>query len=307
MDNITMNDIIRKRRKELKLSQEEVADGICAVSTYSRVESGTTKNPDPYVVEGIFNRLKLYEYEYGDFYKTLEGEQERICKNILECLAKGQIDRVDEYIFAYKEIMNESAITERQFYYLAQMMWYMQNEIDLKDARTYFDQLLRITKPKVDIYGKIDYSEEKYSYQEQLIINNAALFDIETGNVLEANQMLAGLLEYVRGLRDESGVEYRKKAVVSNNLAISFAMLGQSNKALFCSDLSMEYMMKSGGQLYWGKVLRTRANILRLMKCDNTADKIDKLLECIFSLDCLPYVLDVSKDSDISSTLISVL
>lgn len=42
MNNVKIGDLIKNRRLNLKVSQEDVCEGICAVSTLSKIENGTS-------------------------------------------------------------------------------------------------------------------------------------------------------------------------------------------------------------------------------------------------------------------------
>ncbi|MDR1736120.1 MAG: helix-turn-helix domain-containing protein [Oscillospiraceae bacterium] len=55
---ITIGDIIRSTRKKKRLSQEELAHGICAVSTLSRIENGT-QTPQRSTFDALMRRLDL--------------------------------------------------------------------------------------------------------------------------------------------------------------------------------------------------------------------------------------------------------
>ena len=60
MSYYPLGHIIKNRREELQLSQEDLADGICAVATLSRIENGE-RMPSKNHYEMLMQRLGYAE------------------------------------------------------------------------------------------------------------------------------------------------------------------------------------------------------------------------------------------------------
>ena len=62
MTTNSLGDIIRSLRKKYKLSQEELADGICSPVSISRIENGT-QMPSGAVLEALLTKLGTSTYQ----------------------------------------------------------------------------------------------------------------------------------------------------------------------------------------------------------------------------------------------------
>lgn len=82
MQNISIGECIRRRRKELKLTQEEVCFGICEVSTLSRIENGRHV-PSRSKINALLQRLGLPEERYYALTSPNELEIEALKKEIV--------------------------------------------------------------------------------------------------------------------------------------------------------------------------------------------------------------------------------
>ena len=79
MQNIYIGEFIRQRRKELNLSQEDLAYGICEVSTLSRIENGRC-TPSRSKINALLQRLGLPEERYYAIVSKNEKEIEALKK-----------------------------------------------------------------------------------------------------------------------------------------------------------------------------------------------------------------------------------
>ena len=89
--------IIKRRRKELNMTLEEVTKGICCVSYLSKLENGTI-TPKKYVLNEVLNRLKLKE-------ENLRSKMD-YNKVITTCLIELYYDKTEYIANAYKEIVD---------------------------------------------------------------------------------------------------------------------------------------------------------------------------------------------------------
>ena len=117
--------IIKNRREELQLSQEELADGICSVSTLSRIENGD-RIPSKNNYEMLMQRLGysaismdyftdktdfiMHELKFKIRHAYIE-EDFTLCRQLLEefCDLPGERTHVDtQFIALYDTILNQS-------------------------------------------------------------------------------------------------------------------------------------------------------------------------------------------------------
>ena len=97
---LLLSDVLRLRRLELGLTIEEVADNICAVSTYARAETGKT-TPNKTTLSRLQERLKLRAIHYSS---EIETEDYSILMFNSECRRLVATGRYDEAELKYNEL-----------------------------------------------------------------------------------------------------------------------------------------------------------------------------------------------------------
>lgn len=58
MNEFKLGTYIKKRREELNISQEELCEGLCAVSSLSRIENNQ-QDPSRHLTKNLLDRLGL--------------------------------------------------------------------------------------------------------------------------------------------------------------------------------------------------------------------------------------------------------
>ena len=84
MNCIYIGAFIKQRRKELKLTQEQVCSGICDPVTLSRIENGK-QTPSKSVISALLQRLGMPEARYYVLESKNELEIEALKKDIIAC------------------------------------------------------------------------------------------------------------------------------------------------------------------------------------------------------------------------------
>ena len=84
MNCIYIGTFIKQRRKELKLTQEQVCSGICDSVTLSRIENGK-QTPSKSVISALLQRLGMPEARYYVLESKNELEIEALKKDIIAC------------------------------------------------------------------------------------------------------------------------------------------------------------------------------------------------------------------------------
>lgn len=84
MQEVFIGAILRQRRQELKVTQEDLCRGICESSTLSRVESGK-QSLSKLKLDVLLQRLGLSGDRYYAFLSREEKEVTRLCMEIAAC------------------------------------------------------------------------------------------------------------------------------------------------------------------------------------------------------------------------------
>ena len=115
MQNISIGECIRQRRKELNLTQEQVCDGICDPVSLSRIENGK-QTPRRSVINALLQRLGLPDDRYYALVSENELEIEALKKEILACNALSRIAEGFEKNTNARQIMRTGRSTHTAIY-----------------------------------------------------------------------------------------------------------------------------------------------------------------------------------------------
>lgn len=231
MQEVFLGDIIRQRRLELHMTQEQLCEGICEQATISRFENGT-QTPSRGRIKAILQRLGLPDERfYGlvsrneeriknlqdeinmdgvRFERAGDEERARICMRVLDKLAElARIIEPDDKL-TRQFILREKA--------------HVDNALSLEDRLKLQMEAIRLTVPHVDL-DKID--SFLYSRDELVLINKIAVTYSRMGQKDRAIEINTQLLQYIeshyKSMRDYGGAF----CMVSCSLSIE---LGGSNR-----------------------------------------------------------------------------
>ena len=97
--NHSLGDMIRELRKERKLTQEDLADGICSAVSISRIENGN-QMPSNAILERLLERLGTSTYEICNVYFQNEKQQEfeKLAEQAGGALTEGKIREAEDFL-----------------------------------------------------------------------------------------------------------------------------------------------------------------------------------------------------------------
>lgn len=197
-----LGDVIGELRARVHMTQEELADGICSVSSISRIERGD-QMPSAQVTEEIFARLGMeanffvglgsaYELEYMQNWEYLlyrahnqTGEEKKIEKQLLE------------YVLAV-ELQNQEGSGKGVIGRLLQALSY---SLSLEE-----------------IYR--ENHRQLYTYQELHILSSLAVEYYRLGDREIAIKLLEKVYRYMKSQYIDSRIKRHLYPVILNNLAI---------------------------------------------------------------------------------------
>lgn len=87
MKQIYIGEAMKNRRLELRLSQDEVCEGICEVMTLSRLENGR-QTPTHNRIKALMQRLNMPDDRYYALLSTQELELDNTSKELSACVSR---------------------------------------------------------------------------------------------------------------------------------------------------------------------------------------------------------------------------
>lgn len=200
MQTVFVGEYIKRRRKELKLTQEKVCEGICDPTTLSRIENGH-QTPSKTKINALLQRLGLPDSCYYAITSKNELEIETLKKEIVGCHITERVEEGFNQLEKLREITAEDDLLTKQFILRSQVLlgrekgiYSLQEQIDL------LMQAIRLTIPKFELE---EISRFLYTFDEIKIINQIALCYSDLEQRVTVLSIYQQLLKYIRSHNQE--------------------------------------------------------------------------------------------------------
>ena len=232
--------LIKQRRTELMLTQEELADGICSVTTLSRIEN-EERLPTKNHFEMLFQRLGLSDiifYTYADENTLYLHEQKFKIRN---AVLHGQYNEARELLNDYSSKADMSSPHEQQFVLLYSTLS-LKEDYSVEERLSRLQDALYLSCPKYreGVLPKL------FSYEEIIILNNIAICNSEIGDLDEAISILYHIKQhYERGIVNQEEV-LRTQTMVLYNLSKYLGLAERYDECIDVCDLGIQISRDTG-------------------------------------------------------------
>ncbi len=235
-----LGPILKARREELGLSQEDLADGICAVPTLSRIENGE-RLPTKNHFEMLMQRLG-YSAMSMDFFTDKQDflihelkfkmRQAYIAKN--NPLARKLLDELEA-------MLDKPTKIDRQFVLLHQILL-NQNQFSNAEKLKQLETAIQLTCPKY----KNNYIPRVLSYDEIILLNNIAICYDALGDCDRAISILTVLKEYYDHHVISEEEALRTQPMILYNLSKFLGLSGRYDECIEICDLGIRIARTNG-------------------------------------------------------------
>ena len=185
-------ELIKNTRIHLGLTQEDVFQGICSKSTYSKIENNRTE-PNHYLLEAIFQRLGLDINLYCRFYlgtKNFEIYRQR--ERMHQLLIKKRYAEAEEMLVELEKHDEYKEGCNLQFLLTAKATFYLnRNGFTPEYLRMLFDALA-VTWPD---YNEEEINTKRLTHYETTIINQIAGYYYSNGIYINAEKICIRLID----------------------------------------------------------------------------------------------------------------
>lgn len=223
-----IGNIIKWKRTLLGLSQEDLADGICAVATLSRIENGE-RMPTQNHLELLLQRLG-----YSDvMLESYADENDFYAHELKFKIRQAHIEENPEYakeLLKQFEQMSAKRTNIDQQFVLHQKVLLDFYSYTNEERLPLLEEALRLTQPKY-IRGQIP---RLLSYEEIKLINSIALTIFAMGHKKQAIDMLYGVVAYYDAHMVNLEEILRTEPMILYNLS---RLLGQANRYDECLEI----------------------------------------------------------------------
>ncbi|MGN0663529.1 MAG: helix-turn-helix domain-containing protein [Negativibacillus sp.] len=199
MKQIHIGQIIRQRRIELNMTQEELCAGICETATMSRIENGK-QTPTPGKLKALLSRLGLPSEKYYAMMSENELEIERLKNEIIDCNTRGLCQEGLEKIQKLLTLTDDSDFITHQFILRSKVLLGKEENgsivpYSMEEKLELLFRAIKITVPDFDID---EIGRQWYSLDEIKIINQIGVVYGDNQQERKALDIYYQLMKYVK-------------------------------------------------------------------------------------------------------------
>lgn len=205
MKEVFLGEVIRQRRLELGLTQEELCEGICEPMTISRLENGK-QTPSRNRIKAILQRLGLPDDRFYGLLSTKELQISSLEKEIVSCHVRFERAKPEERMPIREEtlakhreleqVMDPDDTLSRQLILRSRCLLGTENgPYSMEDGLEILTKAIRMTSPRfrLDAIGLGLYTENEIK-----LINSMAQCYIRADRHEDAIEILKQLLHYLQ-------------------------------------------------------------------------------------------------------------
>jgi len=276
MQNILLGELIRQRRLDRGLSQEDLAGGICSVTTVCRIENGS-QFPNYATLEKLLQRLGLDDdLFYGLRSQTeikissLQDEIQISCMNFQHTIGSNR-DTIRKTTLA--KIQELEKMIADSDHLTHQFLIHVKLILGKEDGAAYsfeerLDLLLkaiRLTVPRFELQKINDFV---YYFNEIKIINQIALTYRRADRYREAESIFRQLLDYIENHNQDVRRSAGYLPLIAHNYAKTLALSGRYAEAIEIGERGWKAGIKYRYYDFLGSILHTMAECYHYLNQD---------------------------------------
>jgi transcriptional regulator with XRE-family HTH domain len=265
-----LGPIIKNRRIELGLSQEDLADGICSVPTLSRIENGE-RMPTKNHFEMLMQRLGYSAMSLDFFTDKHDFKIHELKFQIRQAYVTKDFQLAERLLNEYKGLINNDSNIDQQFFLLYDTLLNIK-QYSAGEELALFESALRLTCPS---YNKARIPHV-LSYEEIILLNNIAICYGKSEKHYESISILRTLKTYYDTNIVNSEEALRTQQLVLYNLSKALGLVGYYDECLEICDESIHLAKRTARCTYLGQVLYNRAWVL--VKRNQEGDRTNALI-----------------------------
>lgn len=248
-----LGPIIRNRRIELGLSQEDLADGICSVPTLSRIENGE-RMPTKNHFEMLMQRLGYSAMSLDFFTDKQDFLIHELKFKIRQAYVAKDLLLANRLLGEYEKLISNESNIDQQFRMLYHTLLNLE-QYSQEEELASFESALRLTCPAYNS-SRIPHV---LSYEEIILLNNIAICYDTTETRHHTISILRTLKIYYDTHVINSEEALRTQPMILYNLSKALGMAGYYDECLEICEESIHLAKKTARCSHLGKALYNRA------------------------------------------------
>ncbi len=233
--------VIRRRRLELGLSQEDLADGVCSVTTLSRIENGE-RMPTHSHVEILLQRLGYSDLMFQSFLNEEDFIAHDLKFKIRQAYIENNFSAGLALLEQFKSLVKKPSATDEQFMVLNSIILdrkqYPFSEKQLQDL----EQALCLTHPQY----RDGHLPELLSYEEILLLNTIANTQYICGRLQKSIEILYHIIAFYDTHMSNIEEALRTEPMVLYNLSKYLGLEGRYDECIAVCDRGIKLAQVTG-------------------------------------------------------------
>lgn len=232
--------VIRRRREELGYTQEELVDGICAVTTLSRIENGE-RMPRREHFEMLVQRLGFSNTMLDTYVDEKEFRKYELKYQLRQAIFWKQMDKAQALLEECRQAIDIPTAIDKQFLILYQFLTHPA-EYSRSQQLPMLEEALRLTCPS---YDKNQFPI-LLAYEEILIINSIAIAYFYEGAQEKAVDLLYELKRYYEKHIVDPLEALKTQPMVLYNLSKFLGLMGRYDESIETSSFGIQICTETG-------------------------------------------------------------
>ena len=240
----SIGELIYLLRTQANMGQKELCKGICSVSSLSKIESGTTKNPSVYYLEAFMQRLGRHiEHYFYTFLSQSDFDEKQMRDEVRTLRVNRRYDEAAELLKKLESKKSYQKGINSQFVKLSWAHIYAaRNGYDATHFEMFVDAW-RVTQKDIDVerVGMM-----RLTNYEIVILNNIAVNLCENGELYRGLRMLENLMNIIKTFIVDGAEKMHMYPTVSYNYSKYLGNIKEYYKVIAISNEGMENCVRMG-------------------------------------------------------------
>lgn len=232
--------VIKKRREDLRLTQEDLADGICSVPTLSRIENGE-RMPTKAHFDMLVQRLGLSDTILDSLVDERDFHLHELKYRIRQAIIEKRPIEAGKLLHEYEESLYSPSNIDEQFLILYQVIIFAKN-FSTEEIQKKLEEAIYLTCPKFAVH----HLPKLLSYEEISILNNLAINYAQTDQLDRAIEILYHVKRYYENHIVNPEEALRTQPMTLYNLSKCLGMAKRYNECISVCDEGIRIAKTTG-------------------------------------------------------------
>lgn len=275
MSVYNIGEFIKEKRERMGITQEELCQGICSLSTMSRIESGG-RMPKSKVIVPLLQRLGLSDFIVDSMSTKEELEGMELTYRMRSIYIDGDMETAKSLFMQVAPYYDTLPVSYRQFYRLFETRLKVDSgELDYAQALPIYEDIMRMTVPEYSI----DSLPRLMTFEEINVLNNIAIAYGKTGRVETAIEIYYAIKRFYDRHATNIDNVLRTLPTIYYNLSKYLGLSGRYDECIRICEDGIRYINISRKYRNYARILYNLAWVLIRRKNDGDIERAKSVLK----------------------------